>query len=92
MSETQSINLGDMVRDRITGFSGVVVADTMWLNKCRRLAVQPRELDEKGRRQEQESFDVEQLELVEAAVVPVPEKQQTGGPHPEPLRAKDPTR
>ena len=34
-------NLGDEVKDTITGFKGIVVARTEWLNGCARVTVQP---------------------------------------------------
>ena len=33
------INLGDRVKDTLTGFSGIVVAKTDWLNVCARMGV-----------------------------------------------------
>ncbi len=83
------IVLGDLARDTITGYTGIVVADTMWLNGCRRLTVQARELKD-GKPVESTSFDVEQLELVTAAKKLV--EQKTGGPHTEPTRHQEPVR
>lgn len=62
------IDLGDRVRDAITGFSGVVVAKTTWLHGCDRLIVQPEGLD-KGKLHATETFDELQLVLVKKAVV-----------------------
>ena len=42
----EDIHLGDRVKDKLTGFSGVVVAITEWLNGCTRMAVQPEKLVE----------------------------------------------
>lgn len=84
------MNLGDKVRDIITGFTGIVIARSEFFNGCVRVAVQPQDLGEKGMLQSSESFDVQQLELVEAsAVKPLRDRQEaktgkkparTGGP------------
>jgi hypothetical protein len=61
------IELGDVARDTITGFTGVVYADTKFLHGCRRLSLQPQELKD-GRPLEGGTFDEPQLELVTARV------------------------
>lgn len=82
-----AINLGDKVKDTITGFKGVAVCRTQWLNGCVRIGIQPQELDKDGKPQEAQYFDVEQVELLEASVKPPHEP--AGGPMPAPQRAKD---
>lgn len=57
---------GDVIRDTITGFKGVLTARTEWLNGCVRLTIQPQELKD-GKPIESHTFDVEQCELVETA-------------------------
>jgi hypothetical protein len=83
------IELGDVVRDSITGFEGVVIADTSWLHGCRRLTVQPSALHD-GRPVESCSFDELQLLLVRKSGHEP--QRDAGGPRPEPSRAKAPTR
>ena len=58
--------LGETVRDSVTGFKGVVTAITSWLNGCIRCVVQP-PVDKDGKVPAAESFDYEQLETVEPA-------------------------
>src|SRR5690349_8071573 len=72
----EDIELGDVVRDTITCYVGVVVAYTTWLNKCRRITVQSRELKD-GKPIEACAFDIEQLEIVEKGTQP--DKPFTGG-------------
>jgi hypothetical protein len=60
------MKLGDTIRDTISGFTGVLVARTEWLNGCVRLTIQPKTLHE-GKRIDNDTFDIEQCELVEAA-------------------------
>ena len=81
------IKLGDKAKDTITGFTGIVVAITDWLNGCRRITIQPQALHD-GNPVKSEGFDVEQLE----AVSNEPEfgAPTTGGPKPAPTRNPDP--
>jgi len=83
-----TIKNGDEVKDRVTGFQGIVVATTTWLNGCQRMSVQPQKLKD-GKIQETCSFDIEQLELVKTARVPgfeAQNRERTGGPCPDPVR------
>lgn len=90
----QQINLGDEVRDRVTGYKGIVVCVAEWLNGCRRLLVQAEGLQESGQPIEAVYVDEPQLELVErGAFTPRPAEQlPTGGPAPVPTRPTAPTR
>jgi len=79
-------NLGDKVRDRVTGFTGIVVAQTRWLNGCKRLNVQPQELKD-GKPIDIHSFDEEQVELIQAGAFTAPPPEKTpGGPFPTATR------
>lgn len=82
------INVGDTAKDTITGFEGVVVARTEWLNGCARLTIQPRGLDKDGKVMDSNTFDEAQLQLVAAKNHEA--KRDTGGPRPEPVRNADP--
>lgn len=62
-----TIQLGDRVRDRISGFEGVVVGVTEWLYNCRRPIVQPSTVGTNGKPIESQSFDEPQLEVLEPA-------------------------
>lgn len=82
------INLGDIARDEITGFQGVVTARSQWLQGCDRLQLQPRDLDD-GSIRDPQWFDEPQVELVStAAVTWTPEVRETGGPRPDPTSRK----
>jgi len=89
MSEGKGIDLGDVARDRITGFTGVVVASYRFLHGCERLCLQPRELKD-GKPLDTATFDVPQLELVEKRALKATNK--TGGPQAEPARREEPRR
>jgi hypothetical protein len=84
-------NNGDEVKDSITRFKGVVVAQTKWLNGCVRYLIQPQNLKD-GNTIEAESIDEGQLEMVKAAKPKKAVKgvEDPGGPFPSPKRARDP--
>jgi len=93
-------DLGMIVRDRITGYTGVVIARTTWLNQCARLTVQSREMKD-GKPIDSVSFDEIDLEIlesetqfsrlteqlkVEKEALPSGAPVHTGGPRPDPQR------
>lgn len=88
------IELGDLVRDTVTKFEGIVINEVLWLHGCRRLGVQPRALTKDGKVADYQSFDEGQLVLVKSAVAPrtspLPQStaEATGGPG----LARDPER
>lgn len=97
------IDLGDRAKDRVTGFSGIVVAKTVWLNGCWRLTLQPEDVDKDGKPREPQTFDSLQLDLIAAGAVPSGNREEqpkpsrgvlraTGGPRPDIGRPKDITR
>jgi hypothetical protein len=86
-----NVKLGDKARDTVTGFTGVCVARTEWLNGCWRITLQPQGLDKDGKPCQQETFDDFQLEVVEPKANPAGSKE-TGGPRDGPVRAADPKR
>ena len=81
------IKLGDEVKDKITGFKGVAVSIADWLNGCRRVGIQPKKLDEKGKPGEIEWFDIEQVEAIKKKAVK--KSKRSGGPTPNPVRRGD---
>ena len=80
------IELGDVARDSITGFKGVVIGRTLWLHGCERMTIQPQELKD-GKPIECQSFDEPQLVLVKKKAFGG--NNDTGGPRPEPVRRAD---
>lgn len=80
------IQLGDVAKDSISGFSGVVVAITEWLHGCRRMTLHPQALSKEGLPIEQRTFDEPQLVLVKAKAHKG--TSNTGGPRPEPERGR----
>jgi hypothetical protein len=73
----QTIPLGSLVKDKITGFSGIATAVTVWLTGCTRYGVQPKKLKE-GKVEEATWFDQDQLSIIGPGVSI--EIQTPGGP------------
>lgn len=79
-------NLGATVKDRISGFEGIVICRTEWLNNCSVYGVQPAGLRD-GKIPEREHFDEPQLVLVDSTPIYEREKKEEkktkpGGPAP----------
>lgn len=84
------MNLGDVVRDKISGFSGVATCRLDYLNGCVRWQVTPRTLHD-AKPVEAQYFDDEQLEPVDEPAVTLVRKP-TGGDRPNPARRSNPSR
>ena len=74
-----NIELGDRVKDRISGFGGIVTARSEYLNGCISMLVQPARLDEGGKKIKGIWFDDVQLEVEEQKAFGSLERP-TGGP------------
>jgi len=83
------VGLGDKVKDSITGFTGIVIAEHKYLNGCVRVSIQPEDVRE-GKPIEACAFDVEQITLIEPKKHPT--LTPTGGPEKTPARPSVPTR
>jgi hypothetical protein len=59
--------LGAKVRDKVSGFTGIVVGRHEWLYGCLCYSVRPQELHD-GKPIERQSFDEDTLELLEQAL------------------------
>ena len=86
-----SIELGDRVKDSITGLTGIAVASTKWLHGCERITVQPEALTADGGVPETVTFDALQLFVLHEAAVTTGNREK-GGPRPEPTRNPGPVR
>ena len=81
------IELGQRVRDRITGFEGIATSRVEYLTGCVQYCVKPDKLDEKGKMIEGEYIDMGQLEILGAGIslseekwgIPMPGKEVNGG-------------
>ena len=77
--------LGSEVKDKITGFVGIVVARTAWINGCTRYGVQSRELKD-GKPIDAEWFDEQSLVVFSEGVGD--DKVERGGPRSDPSRSR----
>lgn len=80
----QEVGLGDLAKDSISGFEGIVTGITEWLNGCKRVAVSPRELKD-SKPIEAQWFDVQQVVVVEKGIYFKSESTvPPGGPQKDP--------
>lgn len=88
------VQLGDKVRDPVTGFEGIAIGLTEWLHGCTTVSVRPQTLKKDGDLKDSVSFDEPQLEIVKAKAViskedlTPDEVTRTGGPRDEPQRPR----
>lgn len=75
---SKEIKLGDKVKDTITGFKGIAVARTIWINGCDRIVIQPEGLNKEGATFDVQTFDEPQVEIITSAKPR--KKTKTGGP------------
>lgn len=81
------IELGNKVRDTVTGFTGIVVGKTIWMYGCERSAVQSDKLHD-NKPVDEHWFDDQRLEVLEATepVISPTSVATSGGPHRDPSR------
>jgi len=75
------IELGDEVQDKVTGFKGIAVVRSIYLQGCDRISVQS-PVDKEGEIPEPQHFDDPQLKILKKQKVKpedVQEKQKPGG-------------
>lgn len=83
------IELGSKVKDRVTGFTGIVAHRSEHLYGCRRYGVQPEKMKD-GKPIDALWFDEDALEILKQAA---PHKMKnTGGPQPVPPKRAMPKR
>ncbi len=80
------VALGDRVKDKITGFSGIVTSTTDFLYGCRRIGVRPEELHD-GSPISREYFDETELTILQRGVQEAAVLAPAAAPEPERLRA-----
>ena len=63
-----SVQLGDRVKDKISGLKGIVIGVTEWLYGCRRITVQPEEAKD-GKPADAFTVDDPQCDVVDRAAI-----------------------
>ena len=75
--ENFKFELGSRAKDKITGFEGIIIYRTQWINNCNVYGLKPTKLrDDKPIDSCQ--FDEPQIEIIEKEVIEP--KRKTGGP------------
>ena len=85
------IELGSEVKDKVTGFTGIAVATTHYMQGCNRVLIQPK-VDKDMVIPESQSFDEPDLEVVGRGILPKDKPEKNGGPRPFASRAMFPKR
>jgi len=70
------IELGNKVRDKVTGFEGIATARVEYINKCVQYCVKPK-VKEDGKMTNGEYIDIDELEIIDDGIVI--ESKPTGG-------------
>lgn len=88
-SKEHNIQLGNKVKDRITGFTGVAVGITNWSSGNVTVTIEPTMLKD-GKPVDSCGFDVHRVELMEETKPPVAKENTstTGGPQRDPRQAR----
>ena len=83
------IQLGNKVKDKITGFSGIAVAKTIWSSGNVTIQVESTNL-EKNEPIDAHAFEYDRIELLEEAKPPMSAKSEakTGGPQKDPSTSR----
>lgn len=78
------IELEDKVKDKISGFTGIVTSYTKFITGCDRCFVCPDKLDKEGSVIDGHSFDVLELAIVKKKAISFdePKKKDKGSPRP----------
>ncbi len=82
------INLGDEVKDIITGLKGIVIGKTKWMYGCNRVIIQP-PMDKDGKVPDGYSVDEPQVEVIKPKKIKANKAQvakSPAGPKPTPAR------
>ena len=73
-----NINLGDKVKDSVSGFTGIAIGRTSWLQGCDRITIQP-PVGKDGKLPDSASFDEPQLIVLTPKKVKKAKSDKTGG-------------
>lgn len=72
-----SIELGNKVRDLVTGFEGIAISRIEYLNGCVQIGVKGPAVDNETK--DAHYLDIDQIERIDDGVAPAIKKKQTGG-------------
>lgn len=81
----EKVELGDLVKDEVTGFKGIAIGITRWLNGCERVTIQP-PVEKDGKYPDAMTVDAPQISITKKAKFKTPFKieetkeNRPGGP------------
>lgn len=75
--------LGDKVEDTVSGYKGICVSITDFINGCKRISIQPK-IKKDGSLPDDKWFDIEQVKVLKSKVVKT--LAPSGGPMPHEVR------
>lgn len=84
MVTTAVVELGDQVRDKVTGFKGIVTGQAQYLTGCKQVMVTPRVGDD-GKYVDACWLDVDRVEMIGKGVVKI-DIVDNGGPQSAPSK------
>lgn len=76
---SKQITLGKEVRDRVSGYKGIAISRTVYLQGCSRVGVQPK-VRSGGELPEPKDFDEPDLVEIGPGVFDTSDKEESGGP------------
>lgn len=83
----KNVQLGSLIRERITGFAGIAMGRHEYLTGCTKITIQPLGLDKDGHPQRSEWFDEPTIDVLEPPKPGVVDDDGSpGGPTEEPRR------
>lgn len=80
-----AFKLGGKGRDRITGFSGVITAECIYISGCDQLCLQP-PVDKDGKIPDGKWFDVQRIEALDDPAIVLANAKTPGFDTPAPIR------
>ena len=83
--QTQELKLGTKLKDKVSGWEGIAIAKIEFLNGCIQFSLKPK-LDKDGKMLDAQTFDSEQLEIVDKGIYEKSKKkakEPTGGIMPD---------
>ena len=73
------VKLGDLVKDTVTGFKGIAIADITYYNGCRQICIKPKMKKGEVKMGDGEYVDIQQVKVIKSKTQKV-ERKATGGP------------
>lgn len=61
------VNFGDVVKDKVSGFEGVITGVTFYQNGCKKVVIEPQKLQENGAPIEAQWFDEQRVAKIPTA-------------------------